>query len=138
MKLVHWAVLCLNYAPRLTCKFACSTPKRDRQSKAYVCKSINTPTISLLKKHSKILKILHYLFEFYPLNAKTTHDCYITHTNAKTHEIIRNNLHLSAMYSGNIKGIGPRYCPSIEDKIARFPDKTSHHIFVEPEGASID
>jgi tRNA uridine 5-carboxymethylaminomethyl modification enzyme len=61
-------------------------------------------------------------------------DCYITHTNEKTHEIIRNNLKFSAMYSGAIEGIGPRYCPSIEDKIVRFADKNSHQIFVEPEG----
>ena len=60
--------------------------------------------------------------------------CYITHTNEKTHEIIRNNLHRSPMYSGEIEGIGPRYCPSIEDKIVRFADKNSHQIFVEPEG----
>lgn len=60
--------------------------------------------------------------------------CYITHTTEKTHQIIRDNLHLSAMYSGNIEGIGPRYCPSIEDKIVRFADKSQHQIFVEPEG----
>lgn len=78
---------------------------------------------------------LNYLFEFYPHTVTNTRDCYITHTNERTHEIIRSNLHRSAMYSGTIKGIGPRYCPSIEDKIARFADKTSHHIFVEPEGA---
>lgn len=60
--------------------------------------------------------------------------CFITKTTEKTHEIIRNNLHESAMYSGNIEGIGPRYCPSIEDKIVRFADKLSHQIFVEPEG----
>jgi tRNA uridine 5-carboxymethylaminomethyl modification enzyme len=59
--------------------------------------------------------------------------CYITHTNEKTHQIIRNNLSKSAMYSGNIKGVGPRYCPSIEDKISRFPDKSAHQIFLEPE-----
>jgi tRNA uridine 5-carboxymethylaminomethyl modification enzyme len=76
---------------------------------------------------------LDYLFEFGPHRVKNTRDCYITHTNEKTHEIIRNNVHLSAMYSGNITGKGPRYCPSIEDKVARFPDKTSHHVFVEPE-----
>jgi tRNA uridine 5-carboxymethylaminomethyl modification enzyme len=81
---------------------------------------------------------LEYLFEFQPHKSTSTHACYITHTNERTHEIIRNNLHQSAMYSGNIKGIGPRYCPSIEDKISRFADKTSHHIFVEPEGADVD
>ncbi len=62
--------------------------------------------------------------------------CGITHTNEKTHEIIEKNLKLSAMYGGHIDGIGPRYCPSIEDKIVRFADKTSHQIFLEPEGAN--
>ena len=60
--------------------------------------------------------------------------CAITHTNDKTHEIIRQNLERSAMYGGYIDGIGPRYCPSIEDKIVRFADKPSHQIFLEPEG----
>ena len=60
--------------------------------------------------------------------------CAITHTNGKTHEIIRQNLERSAMYGGHIDGIGPRYCPSIEDKIVRFADKPSHQIFLEPEG----
>jgi tRNA uridine 5-carboxymethylaminomethyl modification enzyme len=60
--------------------------------------------------------------------------CYITHTNEKTHEIIRGGLDRSPMYTGVIEGIGPRYCPSIEDKIHRFADKSSHQIFVEPEG----
>ncbi|GGW96472.1 tRNA uridine-5-carboxymethylaminomethyl(34) synthesis enzyme MnmG [Alteromonas halophila] len=60
--------------------------------------------------------------------------CYITHTNEKTHEIIRGGLDRSPMYSGIIEGVGPRYCPSIEDKIMRFADKDSHQIFVEPEG----
>ena len=60
--------------------------------------------------------------------------CYITHTTEKTHEIIRQNLHLSPMYAGVIEGIGPRYCPSIEDKVVRFADKSQHQIFVEPEG----
>ncbi len=60
--------------------------------------------------------------------------CHITHTNERTHEIIRGGLDRSPMYTGVIEGIGPRYCPSIEDKIVRFADKTSHQIFVEPEG----
>ena len=62
--------------------------------------------------------------------------CGITHTNEKTHDIIRENLSRSAMYGGHIDGVGPRYCPSIEDKIVRFADKTSHQIFLEPEGAT--
>ena len=60
--------------------------------------------------------------------------CYITHTNEKTHQHIRDGLDRSPMYTGVIEGVGPRYCPSIEDKITRFADKTSHQIFVEPEG----
>ncbi|WP_230970400.1 tRNA uridine-5-carboxymethylaminomethyl(34) synthesis enzyme MnmG [Nitrogeniibacter aestuarii] len=60
--------------------------------------------------------------------------CWITKTNARTHEIIRNNLDRSPMYSGVIEGVGPRYCPSIEDKIHRFADKDSHNVFLEPEG----
>ena len=64
--------------------------------------------------------------------------CHLTYTNEKTHEIIRNNLHRSAMYSGRIKGIGPRYCPSIEDKVVRFADKDRHQVFVEPEGRDTD
>ncbi|QEY11481.1 tRNA uridine-5-carboxymethylaminomethyl(34) synthesis enzyme MnmG [Cellvibrio sp. KY-YJ-3] len=60
--------------------------------------------------------------------------CYITHTNEKTHDVIRRNLDRSPMYSGVIEGIGPRYCPSIEDKIHRFADKDSHQVFIEPEG----
>lgn len=61
--------------------------------------------------------------------------CGITHTNQQTHDIIQKNLSRSAMYGGHIEGVGPRYCPSIEDKVVRFADKTSHQIFLEPEGA---
>lgn len=64
--------------------------------------------------------------------------CGITHTNEKTHDIIRQNLSSSAMYSGRIEGVGPRYCPSIEDKIVRFADKSSHQVFLEPEGLTTD
>ena len=60
--------------------------------------------------------------------------CFITYTNERTHEVIRNNLDRSPMYAGVIEGIGPRYCPSIEDKVMRFADKNSHQIFIEPEG----
>jgi tRNA uridine 5-carboxymethylaminomethyl modification enzyme len=64
--------------------------------------------------------------------------CGVTHTNAATHDIIRQNLSRSAMYGGRIEGVGPRYCPSIEDKIHRFADKDSHQIFLEPEGLNTD
>ena len=60
--------------------------------------------------------------------------CHITHTTEKTHQIIRDNLQYSAMYSGNISGVGPRYCPSIEDKVVRFAERNQHQVFVEPEG----
>ncbi len=65
-------------------------------------------------------------------------DCYITHTTDKTAEIVKKNIHKSPMYSGVIEGVGPRYCPSIEDKIIRFSEKKSHQIFLEPEGVSTD
>ena len=64
--------------------------------------------------------------------------CYLTYTNSKTHEIIRNNLHRSPLYSGKIEGTGPRYCPSIEDKVVRFADKERHQIFIEPMGRNTD
>ncbi len=60
--------------------------------------------------------------------------CYLTYTNEKTHEIIRENIHRSPLYSGKIDGTGPRYCPSIEDKVVKFPDRDRHQIFIEPEG----
>ena len=82
-----------------------------------------TPWMSLYKKPKKHKKQL---------------SCYITRTNKKTHKIIKKNTHLSAMYSGNIVGIGPRYCPSIEDKVNKFQDKKSHQIFLEPEGINKD
>lgn len=61
-------------------------------------------------------------------------DCYLTYTTEKTHEIIRENIHRAAMYIGDIEGVGPRYCPSLEDKVTRFADRKSHQIFIEPEG----
>src|SRR5262249_61977477 len=60
--------------------------------------------------------------------------CYLVHTTPRTHELIRANLHRSPLYTGIIEGIGPRYCPSIEDKVVRFADKERHQVFLEPEG----
>ncbi len=65
---------------------------------------------------------------------RTQIECYITYTNSNTHEIIKSNLNRSPLFTGQIKAVGPRYCPSIEDKITRFPDKDKHQIFIEPEG----
>ncbi len=78
--------------------------------------------------------------EYFSFLTKKTYNkqiaCSVTYTNKKVHEIIKKNLKKSAMYSGSIKGVGPRYCPSIEDKIVKFSDKTRHQIFLEPEGLS--
>ncbi|MBM7872170.1 tRNA uridine 5-carboxymethylaminomethyl modification enzyme [Clostridium pascui] len=64
--------------------------------------------------------------------------CYLTYTNEKTHGIIRENIHRSPLYNGSIEGVGPRYCPSIEDKVMRFPDKEQHQVFIEPEGENTE
>ena len=63
--------------------------------------------------------------------------CHLTRTNERTHEVIRRNLHHSPLYSGAIKGAGPRYCPSLEDKVVKFPERATHHIFLEPEGRDV-
>ena len=76
-------------------------------------------------------------FSFLTTKVEATQvNCGITHTNERTHDVIRKSLDRSAMYGGHIDGVGPRYCPSIEDKIVRFADKTSHQIFLEPEGVN--
>ncbi|MGI8819509.1 MAG: tRNA uridine-5-carboxymethylaminomethyl(34) synthesis enzyme MnmG [Chthoniobacterales bacterium] len=80
--------------------------------------------------------------EIFTLNSAAFHveqvACWITHTTAATHQIIRDNLHRSPLYAGRIQGTGPRYCPSIEDKVVKFADKTSHQLFLEPEGLQTD
>lgn len=74
--------------------------------------------------------------DFIPIEKQTP--CYLTYTNEETHQIIKDNLHRSSMYSGIVKGIGPRYCPSIEDKIVKFSDKPQHQIFLEPESLEMN
>ncbi|MFA5542383.1 MAG: tRNA uridine-5-carboxymethylaminomethyl(34) synthesis enzyme MnmG [Bacilli bacterium] len=73
-----------------------------------------------------------------PIGLENQVPCYLTYTTEETHRIINENLHSSAMYSGVVEGVGPRYCPSIEDKIVRFSNKERHQIFIEPEGLQID
>jgi tRNA uridine 5-carboxymethylaminomethyl modification enzyme len=81
---------------------------------------------------------LEYLYEFAPHKAVNSHPCYIARTNQATIDVIKSNMEHSPLYSGEIKGLGPRYCPSIEDKVRRFENNTAHQIFVEPEGANCD
>jgi tRNA uridine 5-carboxymethylaminomethyl modification enzyme len=85
-----------------------------------------TSTIDFSKLEKQETEPLDMLFEFDPMPVSNARDCYITHTNENTHQIIKNNIHRSAMYSGNIKGVGPRYCPSVEDKVARQTNKNQH------------
>ncbi len=89
---------------------------------------------SKMEKHESDPEETYFSFWGKPENPLESRACHITYTNAKTHTIVADNLAYSAMYSGEIKGIGPRYCPSIEDKIARFPHKERHQIFIEPTG----
>ena len=94
-----------------------------------------TSSIDFSKLERQPAEELEYLYEFDELHVEEKYPCYIAKTNEKTHDIIRNNMHLSALYGGAISGIGPRYCPSIEDKVKKFPNQKSHHVFIEPEGA---
>jgi len=96
-----------------------------------------TSSVDFSQFEQQVSEKLHYLYEFDPIDVAEKIPCYVACTNNTTHDIIRKNLHLSALYSGNIKGIGPRYCPSIEDKIGRYPDRTIHHVFIEPEGEHV-
>ncbi|MBN2049218.1 MAG: tRNA uridine-5-carboxymethylaminomethyl(34) synthesis enzyme MnmG [Spirochaetales bacterium] len=82
-------------------------------------------------------EILAFSFSGAPVNRPNL-PCYITYTNEETHRIIRENIHRSPLYGGKIVGKGPRYCPSIEDKVVRFPDRPRHQVFVEPEGLGTD
>src|SRR6056297_421954 len=94
-------------------------------------------TVDMATIHGRAIEIVPVMFSFLStMPAARQVSCGITHTNPRTHDIIRDNLDRSAMYGGHIDGIGPRYCPSIEDKIVRFADKTSHQIFLEPESLS--
>lgn len=90
---------------------------------------------SKMKEQKGDVPIIPFSFSTDPASIqKEQVSCYLTYTNEKTHEIIRQNLDRSPLFSGNIKGTGPRYCPSIEDKVVKFPEKNKHQLFVEPEG----
>jgi tRNA uridine 5-carboxymethylaminomethyl modification enzyme len=103
-------------------------------------KTGTTPRIDARTIDFKNLECQHSDPDFVPFSSRTQAisqplvPCYVTYTNETTHNIIRDHMHLSPLYSGIITGIGPRYCPSIEDKVVKFPDRLAHQIFLEPEG----
>ena len=99
--------------------------------------NVNTMDLSKTEEQKGDEKIIPFSFENEEneeIKNKKQVSCYLTYTTSKTHEIINNNLHRSPIYSGKIHGIGPRYCPSIEDKVVRFSDKPRHQLFIEPLG----
>lgn len=93
---------------------------------------------SVMEKQDGDDEIVPLSFETPVENLKNQVSCYVTYTNSNTHEVILSNLHRSPLYGGRIEGVGPRYCPSIEDKVVRFSDKPRHQLFVEPMGLSTD
>jgi len=95
-------------------------------------------SIDFSKMEQQTSHDLPYIFAFEPHHVHNSEPCHVTHTNEQSHEVIRNNYHLSPAMRGEIDSKPPRYCPSIEDKVGRFPDKSSHQIFVEPESLSSD
>ena len=110
----------------LTRRFKTGTPARIDGS---------TVDFSKLEEQKGDVPITPFSFSTDPESVqKEQVSCWLTQTNERTHEIIRANLDRSPLFSGEIEGVGPRYCPSIEDKVVRFPDKTSHQVFIEPEG----
>jgi tRNA uridine 5-carboxymethylaminomethyl modification enzyme len=98
--------------------------------------SINFKAMSAEPGTNQKLSFSHFDSHFLPYKKQVV--CHLTYTNPQTHKIIKENIHKSAMYSGNISGVGPRYCPSIEDKIVRFGDRPRHQIFVEPESSTLN
>jgi tRNA uridine 5-carboxymethylaminomethyl modification enzyme len=97
----------------------------------------NTVDLSVFKEQSGDIPPPPFSFSTERIECEQV-PCYLGYTNEETHEVIRNNLDRSPLYSGKIEGVGPRYCPSIEDKVVKFPDKRRHQIFLEPEGLETD
>ncbi|WP_338515943.1 tRNA uridine-5-carboxymethylaminomethyl(34) synthesis enzyme MnmG [Candidatus Legionella polyplacis] len=128
----HSSIMLANYLRKLSFpvgRLKTGTPPRiDGRSIDY----------SKMKKQLGQDPVIPFSYLGYLVDRPSQIPCYITYTTTQTHDIIRENLHLSSVYSGNVKGKGPRYCPSIEDKVVRFSDKLSHQIFVEPEGLYTD
>lgn len=111
-------------------RFKTGTPARVHRDSLDFSKMIEQPG-------DKKIVPFSFMNEFESLEREQV-SCWLTYTNEKTHEIIRENLHRSALYGGEIVGVGPRYCPSIEGKLVAFPDKETHQLFIEPEGLDTD
>ena len=110
-------------------RFKTGTPCRVNK------RSIN---FDIMERQDGDEKIVPFSFETPSEGLENRVSCYVTYTNSKTHEVIKANLNRSPMYSGRIEGVGPRYCPSIEDKVVRFSDKPRHQLFVEPMGLTTE
>ncbi len=110
-------------------RFKTGTPSRVHR------RSIN---FDVLEKQNGDEDIQPFSFETEKDGLKNIVSCYIAYTNEETHKVIRDNIHRSPMYSGKVEGVGPRYCPSIEDKIVRFADRSRHQLFIEPMGLDTD
>ena len=110
-------------------RFKTGTPSRVH------CRSID---FSALEEQQGDDYIQPFSFETDPSTLKNIVSCYIAYTNEETHRVIRENIHRSPMYSGKIEGVGPRYCPSIEDKVVRFSERPRHQLFIEPMGLGTD
>ena len=110
-------------------RFKTGTPCRVNK------RSIN---FDIMERQDGDEKIVPFSFETPTDSLENQVSCFVTYTNSKTHEVIKSNLHRSPLYSGRIEGVGPRYCPSIEDKIVRFADKPRHQLFVEPMGLTTE
>lgn len=121
---------CLEHLGFSLIRLKTGTPPRIKQS------SIDYTNLQIEPGTDKQLCFSHNIKHYLPYSKQLP--CYIIHTNDQTHEIIRDNLQLSAMYGGHITGTGPRYCPSIEDKIVKFADKPRHQVFIEPESKELD
>ena len=116
---------CLKNAGIELMRFKTGTPARIRRSSV---------DFSVMEEQCGDEKITPFSFATSPDGLENKVSCYLTYTSTKTHDIIKKNLHRSPLYSGVIEGVGPRYCPSIEDKVVRFADKDRHQLFVEPMG----
>ncbi|MFH1461873.1 MAG: tRNA uridine-5-carboxymethylaminomethyl(34) synthesis enzyme MnmG [bacterium] len=124
--------------PKLTKSLEQATGTTFKRLKTGTPPRLLKSSVDFSKMEKQQATQLDYLFEFDSVKVEEKTTCYITTTTEKTHKIIQDNIEKSALYGGKISGIGPRYCPSIEDKIKRHPQRGSHHIFVEDDGENLE